>query len=81
MPLKMIRNHPKPIKPKAFHGFSMLFCSASQATIEQDSMRYKNMKTKPWLDAEGKMLWSPLQIRLAKIIFSQSFETLMGRSG
>ena len=52
----------------------------AKATIEQDSIRYKNMRTKPWLDSEGQMLWSPAQIWFAKIIFSQYFETLMGSS-
>jgi hypothetical protein len=46
--------------------------------IEQDSIRYKQSVTKPWLGKNGEVLWSKNRICLAKFVVSQSFETFMG---
>mmetsp|Transcript_47859 Transcript_47859/g.111824 ORF Transcript_47859/g.111824 Transcript_47859/m.111824 type:complete len:629 (-) Transcript_47859:51-1937(-) len=43
------------------------------------SRRYTRTYTKkPWLDDDGQLVWSPLRVRLAKIVISQAFETIMG---
>lgn len=44
----------------------------------QDSMRYKNVHQKPWLDRNGRRIWSDARIAVAKLVMSQSFETFMG---
>ena len=49
-------------------------------TMEQlKSMRYRSYSSdKPWLDAEGELIWSQSRVQAAKLVFSQSFETCMG---
>ena len=43
------------------------------------SLRYQSfVDLKPWLDEDGKVIWSPLRIQLARLVFSQGFETTMG---
>lgn len=43
------------------------------------SLRYQSfVDLKPWLDEDGKVIWSPLRIQLARLVFSQAFETTMG---
>jgi len=45
------------------------------AAIEKDSFRYKDdVSKKPWLDGS----WSNQRMRLAQIVRSQTFETIMG---
>jgi len=46
--------------------------------IEQDSMRYKNTNVKPWIDRNGRIIWSQSRIFVAKIVRGQVFETFMG---
>eukprot|EP00438_Fugacium_kawagutii_P036020 Skav207009 [mRNA] locus=scaffold1554:171142:178241:- [translate_table: standard] len=41
-------------------------------------MRYKAGETHPWLDRNGREIWSGLRIFVAKTVRSQSFETFMG---
>ena len=41
-------------------------------------MRYKAGATKPWLSKDGELIWSPGRIFVAKLIWSQPFETFMG---
>ncbi|CAE7811757.1 CAC [Symbiodinium sp. CCMP2592] len=48
------------------------------STIEKDSLRYKSNLLKPWLDENGQVIWPQSRIRVAKIVLSQSFETVMG---
>ncbi|CAK9041019.1 unnamed protein product [Durusdinium trenchii] len=46
------------------------------SVIEKDSFRYQNAeKQKPWMDAES---WSILRVQMAKVVRSQTFETVMG---
>lgn len=49
-------------------------------TMEQlKSLRYRSYSLeKPWLDAEGHVIWSRNRMTAARIVFSQSFETCMG---
>eukprot|EP00438_Fugacium_kawagutii_P031789 Skav230995 [mRNA] locus=scaffold1822:126054:127025:- [translate_table: standard] len=49
-------------------------------TVEQiKSLRYQAyVDQKPWLDAEGNMIWSQWRMKAGEIIFSQAFETCMG---
>lgn len=43
------------------------------------SLRYNSFGPgKPWLDVDGTLIWSPLRIKVAKMVFSQGFETMMG---
>ncbi|CAJ1457848.1 unnamed protein product [Effrenium voratum] len=43
------------------------------------SLRYQAFDNrKPWMDEEGRLIWSPFRVKLAKIVFSQYFETAMG---
>lgn len=48
------------------------------STIEKDSLRYKSNLLKPWLDENGQVIWPESRIRVAKVVLSQSFETVMG---
>eukprot|EP00930_Biecheleria_cincta_P056306 TRINITY_DN42451_c0_g1_i1.p1 TRINITY_DN42451_c0_g1~~TRINITY_DN42451_c0_g1_i1.p1 ORF type:complete len:681 (+),score=147.02 TRINITY_DN42451_c0_g1_i1:49-2091(+) len=53
-----------------------------EATIAQihevtdTSARYDN--TTPWLSDKGELLWEQKRIRVAKVVMSQAFESLMG---
>lgn len=51
-----------------------------ESTLEGlKSLRYQAfVDQKPWLNDDGKVIWSKLRIRLAKLVFSQAFETTMG---
>ena len=43
------------------------------------SMRYQGFGPgKPWLDAHGSLIWSPIRMQIAQLVFSQGFETAMG---
>ncbi|CAJ1386978.1 unnamed protein product [Effrenium voratum] len=42
------------------------------------SRRYTHYKRKPWMDEDGNLVWSPSRIMVAKVVFSQTFETCMG---
>ncbi|CAE7884294.1 Scn8a [Symbiodinium sp. KB8] len=42
------------------------------------SIRYRSLEKPPWLDGDGNVIWSPLRIRVANFVLSQSFETVMG---
>lgn len=41
-------------------------------------MRYKNTNVKPWIDRNGRIIWSQSRIFVAKIVRGQVFETFMG---
>ena len=49
-------------------------------TVEQfKSLRYPAfVDQKPWLDADGNMVWSQWRMKAGELVFSQSFETAMG---
>ena len=49
-------------------------------TVEQfKSLRYPAfVNQKPWLDADGNMVWSQWRMKAGELVFSQSFETAMG---
>lgn len=52
-----------------------------ESTLEGlKSLRYQQSfgNGKPWLDDSGRIVWSPLRIKMAKLVFSQGFETTMG---
>lgn len=51
-----------------------------ESTLEGlKSLRYQAfVDQKPWLNDDGKVIWSKFRIRLAKLVFSQAFETTMG---
>jgi len=45
----------------------------------EESVRYQAQGArKPWLDEDGKVIWSTSRIKVAKFVFSQVFETIMG---
>eukprot|EP00435_Cladocopium_sp_Y103_P044633 s453_g12.t1 len=46
--------------------------------IQNESVRYRHLHTKPWLDEDGNVIWSWQRIWLARIVMNQVFETLMG---
>ncbi|CAE7472753.1 Ca-alpha1D [Symbiodinium natans] len=48
------------------------------STIEKDSLRYKSSISKPWLDENGEVIWPQARIKVAQVVLSQSFETIMG---
>lgn len=47
-------------------------------TIEVESVRYRHLQSKPWLDADGNVIWPWQRVFLARIIMHQAFETGMG---
>ena len=52
-----------------------------ESTLEGlKSLRYQQSfgNGKPWLDDSGRIVWSSLRIKTAKLVFSQGFETTMG---
>jgi len=42
------------------------------------SLRYHGYSAKPWEDAQGNVIWPWIRIQLAKLVFSQAFEMVMG---
>ena len=40
--------------------------------------RYKSSISKPWLDENGEVIWPQARIKVAQVVLSQSFETIMG---
>ncbi|CAK9115479.1 unnamed protein product [Durusdinium trenchii] len=43
------------------------------------SLRYQSYANgKPWLDADGRLIWSHWRMKAAEVVFSQTFETCMG---
>lgn len=47
-------------------------------TIETESIRYRHLQHKPWLDDDGNTIWPWQRVFLARIIMHQAFETGMG---
>lgn len=47
-------------------------------TIETESVRYRHLQHKPWLDDDGNTVWPWQRVFLARIIMHQAFETGMG---
>ncbi|CAE7224153.1 Scn5a, partial [Symbiodinium pilosum] len=42
------------------------------------SLRYHGYSAKPWEDAQGNIVWPWIRIKLAAVVFSQTFEMAMG---
>mmetsp|Transcript_19798 Transcript_19798/g.46198 ORF Transcript_19798/g.46198 Transcript_19798/m.46198 type:complete len:650 (-) Transcript_19798:195-2144(-) len=68
----------KILQIQSAHGKSKDHLDKTLASIEE-SVRYQAQGgKKPWVDDDGHVFWSRQRIQVAKIMFSQSFETIMG---
>ena len=57
---------------------SNLHLQRALASIEKDSFRYQQNFRKPWLGENGAVIWPRARVKVAEVVLSQTFETIMG---
>lgn len=66
------------VQPDQAEGEGKTALAHALKNIQNESVRYRHLRIKPWLDEDGNVIWSWQRIWLARIVMNQVFETLMG---